>query len=298
MPDYNSPSTNLYQHDGISIHSFLKSDDQNLDKKTVDSFGNEWNRFKEFDKDELTKIGDDYFDVVDLSSLSGKVCLDVGCGSGRWAKYLAPYVKFIEAMDPSSSVFSAATFLSGERNVRITQAGVNAIPFPDNSFDFVYSLGVLHHLPDTELAIQHCFEKTKPGGWFLLYLYYNLDNRTILHKILFGITNQMRKQISRLPSKFKSMVCDAIAIFIYWPLSKIASLLSLFSVKTANAFPLGYYRKTSFHIMRNDSLDRFGTPLELRFSKLEITSMLERSGFRNLTFSKKQPYWHVIAQRP
>ena len=50
--------------------------------------------------------------------------------------------------------------------------------------------------------------------------------------------------------------------------------------------------------MRNDALDRFGTPLEKRFSKIEITDMLAQAGFINIRFSSKEPFWHAIAQKP
>ena len=63
------------------------------------------------------------------------------------------------------------------------------------------------------------------------------------------------------------------------------------------SLPLAYYVDKSFYIIRNDSLDRFGTPLEQRFTKKEITKMLEAAGMKNIVFSEKQPYWHVIAQK-
>jgi hypothetical protein len=47
--------------------------------------------------------------------------------------------------------------------------------------------------------------------------------------------------------------------------------------------------------VRNDSLDRFGTPLVKRFSKEEITVMLQNAGFSEIHFSDHAPYWHVTA---
>ena len=299
MISYSSSPLKTIHRDNRIFNSFLNETDTNIDWETVNSFGEEWNKFDVFSEADIEKIGNDYFDIVSSDLLNKETTvLDVGFGSGRWIKYIAKHVKFVEGIDPSNAIFSAAHFLSSTPNVRLTQASVEAIPFTDNSFDFVYSLGVLHHLPNTELAIKRCFEKTKNGGHFLLYLYYNLDNRSIIHKSLFHVSNLLRKGISKLPRKLKSFVCDLIAILVYWPMAKLGNILSLFSSTMADSFPLGYYRKTSFHIMRNDALDRFGTPLELRFSKQEIESMLVRCGFYNITFSKNPPYWHVIAQKP
>jgi len=297
MVAYIHPETSVLEINSIKIHSFLKEKDSNLDSKTVESFGEEWTRFNDFTPAEIRKIGNDYFDLATMLN-PDMVALDVGCGSGRWANYLHSKVKFIEAIDPSHAVYIAANKLQGFENIRITQASVENIPFGDNSFDFVYSLGVLHHVPDTVSAIKHCFNKTKQGGWFLLYLYYNLENRGFVFRLLFNLANVLRQIIARSPQGLKHILCDMIAAVVYWPMAKFSQALSVLSEDLAKRIPLSYYRKTSFFIMRNDSLDRFGTPLEKRFSKKEIKEMLVSAGFHNIQFSPREPFWHVIAQKP
>lgn len=279
------------------INSFIKGDEVNLDPDTVASFGNEWAAFNNFSIDEIQNIGNDYFDLITFDTSTFNV-LDVGCGSGRWALYLAPRVNFIEAIDPSMAIWVADELLKKYDNTRITHASVDNLPFSDNSFDLVYSLGVLHHIPDTQAAIHDCFRKIKNGGYFLLYLYYNLDNRGLLFKLLFKTSNALRWIISKLSPSPKKVVCDVIAAIVYWPLAKLSALVAIFSSEIASHIPLSYYRKTSFFIMRNDALDRFGTPLEKRFSKAEIQQMLQLAGFTNIKFSTKEPFWHVLSQKP
>ena len=281
----------------ISLFTFETASDVAADEPTVKAFGEEWNKFQHFKKTDLDKIGQDYFDLIKLDEWKDCVALDVGCGSGRWAQFLNPYFKFIEAIDPSDSVFSASQNLAAFKNIRVTKAGVGNIPFPDQSFDFVYCLGVLHHIPDTSAALRKCYEKLKTNGRFLFYLYYNFENRGIIFKLIFHISSLFRFVISRLPKKLKHFICDLIAALVYLPITWFSTMISLFSEKIASQIPLSYYRKTSFEIMRNDSLDRFGTPLEKRFSKNEIEKMLKDAGFINITFSIKQPYWHGIAQK-
>lgn len=283
---------------GNSIPSFI-ANDQNVAWETVDSFGKEWSQFSSFEDDELKNIGDDYFHMLPSDLIDGsKIALDVGCGSGRWTKLIAPKMKWVEAVDPSSSVFVAKENCAKNSNVRVSQASVDNLPFNSNTFDLVFSLGVLHHIPDTAAGITKCVEMVKPGGFFLVYLYYNLDNRGFVYRSLFFGVNCVRFLVSSLPEWGKKIVSDFIAYSIYLPLAMFAKTVeALVGSSHAEKIPLNYYRKTRMHIMRNDARDRFGTPLERRFSRSQIAKMLEDSGLINIRFSDRQPFWVALAQK-
>lgn len=272
--------------------------DENIDKKTVESFGEEWSKFNSFSDVDLNVTGDEYFDIVPEHVYKDKKVLDAGCGTGRWSKYISAKASEIEAVDPSSAVFSAASVLQDCDNARVSQASIANLPFADNSFDFVFSLGVLHHIPDTQNAMSKCVHKVKPGGFFLVYLYYSLDNRGLLFRALFYISNMMRKIVSKLPSAIKKMVCDLLAVVIYLPFISISKLFSLLGLDNLIKYiPLSYYSNKSLNIIRNDSLDRFGTPLEQRFSKKEIEAMMRNAGLNEILFSDSEPYWHAVGRK-
>ena len=276
----------------------FSSNDENIDKETVRSFGDEWLQFSEFSDEDIRVAGNQYFDIVPESIYTGKYVLDVGCGTGRWSKFLSEKVNAIEAIDPSEAVVSAATLLQNDDNVRISQASAGDIPFPDNTFDLALSLGVLHHIPDTQAAMQKCIDKLKPGGHFLVYLYYSLDNRGILFKSLFNLSNLMRNIISAFPFSLKRFVCDVLAFLLYLPFIAIARILGLLGFRDwARQIPLSYYVGKSINIIRNDALDRFGTPLEKRFSKEKIHQMMADCGLTNIIFSAKEPYWHALGKK-
>lgn len=300
MLSYTTIPKKSFRINDTEIFSFLNSSDANIDWTTVESFGEEWSKFNSFNEQEISQIGNDYFDIVSEKMLNQhSYVLDVGCGTGRWTKYVAERAEFVEAVDPSQAVISAANLLRDQKNVRVTQASVETIPFADNSFDFVFSLGVLHHIPDTFAAMQSCVNKVKVGGYFLIYLYYNLDNRGIFYKLLFQISNIFRVIISKLPQKLKAFVCDLIAVFVYVPfvlLSKIVAKTP-FLRKFVEYIPLSYYRKVTFNVIRNDALDRMGTPLEQRFSRTQVEEMLRKTGLTNIQFSNKAPYWHAVGQK-
>ncbi|MES2504236.1 MAG: class I SAM-dependent methyltransferase [Myxococcota bacterium] len=274
----------------------------NLHAETVAAFGDEWTKFRQFSDDCILQCAGSYFDLVNAEMLSSEsVVLDVGCGSGRWAQYLSGFVKIVECIDPSTAVDVAKDALinKGIKNVRITQAGIDDMPFPDGSFDFVMCLGVLHHLPRAGEGVVRCVEKLKAGGWFLVYIYYDLENRPYVYRALFRLVTMVRKKISKLPPFFKKALCDVIASTIYYPLAKFSALMNFIGLpaKHLEMFPLSFYRDKAFWIMRNDALDRFGTPLEQRFSQNQIREMLEMAGLVNIKFSDKAPYWHAVAQK-
>lgn len=270
----------------------------NIDQKTVDSFGEEWLSFDSFSSDEIKVAGDQYFDIVDSHWIENKTCLDVGCGTGRWTKYIAKNAAHVDAVDPSMAVYSAARLLADETNVRITQAGVDTLPFEDNSFDFVFSLGVLHHIPDTAEAMKRCVEKLTSGGYFLVYLYYNFEQRGFIFKCIFGMSALIRGVVSRLPSNIKKFVCDLLAILIYWPLVQLSRFLEFVGMQAlSKKIPLSYYKSHSWNIVRNDALDRFGTPLEQRFSREEIIEMMKNAGLIEIVISEKEPYWHAVGKK-
>lgn len=271
---------------------------ENIDNKTVESFGEEWTTFSQFSDEEISKAGDQYFDIVDDSWVRDKYILDVGCGTGRWTRYIASKAKFVEAIDPSKAVYSAASMLQDYENTRISMAGVDTIPFEDNSFDFVFSLGVLHHIPDTAAAMKRCVEKLKPNGYFLVYLYYNFEQRGIVFKSIFWLSSLLRFLVSKLPATLKKRTCNLLAIVIYFPFIYLSKMIEFFGMKKlSNQIPLSYYKTHSTNIVFNDALDRFGTPLEQRFSREDIRTMMENAGLTDILFSENEPYWHAIGRK-
>ena len=275
-------------------------DDSNIDKNTVDSFGQEWKAFHEFGAKDLQRLGDSYFDIVTNEMInSNTIAADFGCGSGRWTKYIAARVKKIAAIDPSDAIFAADELLADTPNAELFKGSISNLPFPDDYFDFGFSLGVLHHIPDTKQAMKDCIKKIKPGGYFLVYLYYDFEGRGFLFKTLYKLSDMIRWVVSKFSPGIKKFVCDILAVLFYMPFVLFSRLLRFLRVpkKIRSKIPLHGYEGTSYYIIRNDALDRFGTPLEQRFSRTEIEEMMKAGGLTNILFGKEIPYWHCIGRK-
>lgn len=241
----------------------------------------------------------EYFDIFTEDMVNNTTyALDVGCGTGRWTKYLTLKAGFIEAVDPSQAIFAADKLLGDIKNVRLSQASVETLPFADETFDFVMSIGVLHHIPDTRKALHDCVKKVKKGGYFFVYLYYNLENRGPFYTDLFKISDLIRRIVSRLPGKLKHFICDLLAIVFYMPFVSAGRLCKFFGFNNlAKRMPLCGYQNRSFFMIRNDTLDRFGTRLEQRFSKAQIIEMMTSAGLTDIIISPGIPLYHAVGKK-
>lgn len=269
----------------------------NQDHNTVKSFGDEWSRINQsnLSENEKNSIFNDYFSILPFDLINkNSIGFDMGCGSGRWATIIALLVKKLFCIDASSDAIQVAQEnLKSFNNIHYQISSVDETSLNPKSFDFGYSLGVLHHVPDTYSAIVSCVALLKKEAPFLLYLYYSLDNKPIWYKTIWKMSDLIRRVVNKLPSSLKLIATDLLAVVIYFPLSQIALFLENIGLEVKN-FPLSYYRRKSFYTMRTDSRDRFGTPLEQRFSKVEIEKMMKDAGLKNIRFSKNQPFWVAV----
>lgn len=269
---------------------------ENLNQATVNSFSDEWTRFDQtlLDEKEAKTIFDEYFSIFPWSFLpENSSGFDMGCGSGRWARLMAPRVGHLHCIDPSDALDVAKRILENQSNISFYRASVDDAVLPENSQDFGYSLGVLHHVPDTSQGIISCVKMLKSGAPFLVYLYYAFDNRATTFKLMWRCSDWIRRLVCRMPAWQKYRVTDTLALGVYYPLARFSLLLECLGFDVAS-FPLSYYRNHSFYTMRTDARDRFGTPLEQRFTRNQICQMMIAAGLRDIRFSERPPFWCAV----
>jgi len=273
---------------------------RNVDDRVVEAFGDEWSRFgnESLDDEELREMFDVYASVFPWDDLpADAVGFDAGCGSGRWARFFAPRVGRLICVDASAETLDVARrTLMGHDNVEFRHEDLSAMGLEDGSCDFGYSLGVLHHVPDTEDATRACVRKLKPGAPFLVYVYYDLEGAGVVRRSLLTVATGLRMLISRLPRWIRHPVADLLALVIYLPLARLSRLVEQ-ADRDPSRIPLFQYRNRSLYVMRNDALDRFGTRLEKRYSRAEVVELLEGSGLTDLVFSDGPPWWVAVGRR-
>ena len=274
--------------------------DRNVDARVVEAFGDEWARFTNADLDaaELGVMFEDYASIFPWSELPvGAVGFDAGCGSGRWAAFFAPRVGHLHCIDASARALEVARASLGDRgNVSFRHEDLSSIGLPEESCDFGYSLGVLHHIPDTADALRACVRRLRPGAPFLVYLYYDLEGAGRVRRSLLLMVTTVRTVVARLPRVLRHLVADVLAISVYWPLARLAGVVERLG-RDPVRLPLFQYRNRSFQVMRNDALDRFGTRLEKRFSRQEVLELLEDAGLVDIEFSDGPPWWVAVGRR-
>lgn len=276
--------------------SLANSAAQDVKAATALSFGYEWTHFSEMRPEwevnflaYMSPHGPDFF--------AGKRVLDAGCGTGRHAYYAGKFGAEVWAMDLGPAVEVAAQNTKG-MPVHAVQADLCHPPFEPASFDMVYSIGVLHHLPDPEGAFRNLVRFVKPGGHVQVYLYWKPEGQPI-KKMLLGAVNEVRRVTTRLPHPLLHALCYPAAAAVYAGFVLPHKLLRRIpgARKVAERIPMKQYASYPFRVCVNDQFDRFSAPIENRYTRQQVIGWLERVGLKDIVVTANFG-WCGSAQKP
>ena len=262
---------------------------------TFASFGYEWNAFDDV-RTEDESFADVYFRDLDLDGLAGKVGLDAGCGKGRYTRFLAEHLAAEVALDGSSAAEAAARNLAGMEGTAVVRSDLRSAPFAPESFDFISSLGVLHHLDDPFEGFRQLVSYLAPGGQVLLYLYSRPEG-TNVRSVALSASAALRRITTRMSHPLLKACSTPIAAVLWWTFVKPGEWGEDHGVSALADLPMYAYRRKPFRSLVLDTFDRLSAPVEHRYIWRELQPWFDATGLV-VDAHREETGWFVLAHRP
>lgn len=236
--------------------------------------------------DNWQKDSYNYLQHLPSSLLTGKekVGLEAGCGSGADLLKLSSGGPTIIGVDLSEGVETAYQVTKHLDNVSIVQADIYNLPFKPDTFDFIYSLGVLHHLPDTARGFKHLSDVIKTGCPLITYLYEDLADRSKIERALLRVSTGVRQITMRLPAAFLNFACRIAVPLVWLFLSLPARLIR--RILPAVFIRIPFRHTLNWKTLRSDLFDRLAPPVENRYDHEGVLNLYEHAGFTEVKIRK------------
>ena len=261
---------------------------------TLRAFGDEWRRFPELHAAHHG-IFRWYFDGAGGVRWSGLRALDAGCGMGRWLHFARQEGANVVGMDVSPAIDVVAARDGGD----LVQADLRHPPFLPESFDLVFSLGVLHHLEDPLVGVRALARLVRPGGELRFYVYRSLEGEPWPRRALLAIVTGLRRLTTRLPYALVHLTARVVAgmatVLFLWPRRLFRHTRA--GDRLTRGLPLVQYTDVPFRMLVAEQFDRLVAPIEGRFRREEVEGWVRAAG---LELSELLPGlgWRVVARRP
>jgi SAM-dependent methyltransferase len=229
----------------------------------AESFGIQWTRYEVQRPDEdraifLAKTG------FDPDTLAGRLVLDAGCGSGRYAGVAARLGARVFAVDVTQAVERAREVCADLPTVQVVQADILRLPFAPATFDAIYSIGVLHHTADTRAAFDALVRLLRPGGRLAVWIY----RRTT--RLQETVNSGLRAMTTRLPDRALHRLATAGAVLGGVPIFRHLNLLVPFSSHPDR------------HVRVCDTYDWYAPRYQHHHSEAEVVGWFRVHGFQDV----------------
>lgn len=261
--------------------------------RTFASFGYEWTRFDRL-KPEAQLVWRRWFADVPFESLRAGIGLDAGCGKGQYSRLCAPYLDWIVALDGSVAVEAAARNLAEVPNATVVRADLRHAPFADGSFDFIFCVGVLHHLADPQRGVRSLARLLSPGGYLLIYVYSRPD-RPGVRSLGLSVASLLRKVTVRLPLPLLRSLSVPIAALLWVTLIVPGRIGDRLDFEPLSRLPLSMFRRIPFRDLAQGTFDLLAAPLERRFVRYEVESLLRTAGLEPVVL-REDAGWIALAR--
>ncbi|PYM03906.1 MAG: hypothetical protein DMD82_15960 [Candidatus Rokuibacteriota bacterium] len=239
----------------------------------TEAFSLEWNLHRTTQLDRVTGQSDSEDRLrrtlaVPLEELKGKLVLDVGCGTGRFADVVLRHGGRVFGVDLSFAVEAAQANLGWHPDMHVVQADIFRLPLRTDEFDLVYSLGVLHHTPDCRRAFAELPKHVKPGGRVVITVY------AASNKVYIASTTFWRRFTTRIP---KRMLYRLMHVAV--PLYYVYRMPGLYHLGMA-VFPINMDRRWRWRVL--DTFDCYAPTYQSYHTYPEVFRWFEEEGLTDI----------------
>lgn len=233
--------------------------------------------------------------------VQGHLGIDAGSGAGIDTMVMAnrrPDVELI-SLDMSKGVYGTKRLTETVPNVHVIRGSVLSIPIRSNVCDFGYSFGVLHHTMDPSQGLREIARVMKAGAKITVYLYEDHANNP-WKAIPLRVVTSLRKITTSLNTRVLSGLCYLLSPFVVLLFSVPARILKVFEPTRALSDQVPFNFGTSPFSVHADLLDRFGAPIEERYSREGVVRLFETGGLTEIRTAKLKAAagWVAIGLKP
>lgn len=269
-----------------SKHNSFSSD------ATINDFGAQWTRLTEntgyYASIEL--LGDLLEPLVPLESLKGARVAEVGSGTGRIVNMLLDAgVQHVTALEPSAAmgVLRDNTKTRSERIDYVIATG-DRLPV-DPPFDFVFSIGVIHHIPDPLPVLRRMYASLKPGGTAFIWVYGHEGNEIYLR--IFG---PVRRVTPKIPDGILRFATHLLAACL-WAYIRLCAVFPL----PMRGYMRGLLAKYKYKNLFLTVFDQLNPTHAVYYRREEALALMADAGLENVRIHHRHGYsWSVAGTKP
>ena len=266
-------------------------DEPDLKKNTLRSFSYQWNTFSEMYEHWEENFRSYFQPLIEPQDFSGKLVLDAGCGFGRHAFYAGKFGAEVVAMDLSEAVETAYANTRELNDVHVVQADIYRPPLTC-SFDLIYCVGVIQHLPDPKDGFLSLSRLLVEGGSQFVWVY---GERSGVYKLV----DLMRKVTTRMPMRPLYALTHLLNLASFLAFSLPYKLLRRipWARALATAWPFTRYADLPLRVGHADWFDRLSVPSTVYFTRSEVEGWYAEAGLADVEVSSRDAIgWRALGR--
>jgi len=255
---------------------------QKIQKANQSNYGYEWQAFSH-EYDQWEEVYESNYVKEDNAFFQGKLGLDAGCGMARYTRVSVGKGAEMVGLDLSNAIEAAYERGKALPMFHAVQGDIFNLPFRSEYFDFAQSLGVIHITPDPESALQSIKRVVQPGRNIFLMVYQTFEEESTIKHLMLKVVNPLRKLKVRMPSNvwyaFLYLLIPVVFFGCYLPSLVLWYLPGCRGLSSKLPYNYEQYSKRRLRDMHMNLFDRFGNPVERRYTRQQMNDWIGGAGF-------------------